>query len=191
MKRGKRGKKVFVWIHRKYKCLSDVGEQVKNALVLFLTSSLAEDIPEAESFIASASDNCFAIGTERQIKNTIWMSSELSNLCQWRIFPNENLILWIAVSWDQFWWMLWPRQVANLWPSIDALHRLTGQSVPKANAPIGSSTAWHKQTMMMWRPSNCLNSCHMLSIRLHGWEWVLIPNVETIIISSTRQRLIV
>ena len=64
------------------------------------------------------------------------MTSEFGHLHQRGVLPNENLILRVAMSADQFGGVFAPGQVAYLGPCVDALHRLTSQSVPETNAPV-------------------------------------------------------
>jgi hypothetical protein len=54
-----------------FSALSDVSEEIQDALVLFLTSSLAEYIPESQRFISSAGYDRFSVRTQRKIKHPI------------------------------------------------------------------------------------------------------------------------
>ena len=63
-----------------------------------LRSSFAEDAPEAERFITGTGDDRFAIGRHGQIKHTIGMPRQLRHLSEARVFPDQNLILRVAVS---------------------------------------------------------------------------------------------
>lgn len=95
--------------------LSNICEQVQNALVLLLASGLAEYVPESQRLVPSSCNDCFSVGAKCQIQNAIRMSSQFGDLCQRRIFPNQNLILRVTVCRDQFRWVFGPSEVANLW----------------------------------------------------------------------------
>lgn len=51
--------------------LSNIGEQIKDALILFLTPSLAEDVPESQRLIASSGDDRLAVWTQGEIKHAV------------------------------------------------------------------------------------------------------------------------
>lgn len=74
---------------------------------------------------------------------------------------------------------------------VNALHWLACERIPEANATIGSSTAADKQTMVVWRPGDGFDSCHVLWIRLNWVQRVLVPNVKSIVVSATGKILIV
>lgn len=78
--------------------LSYVGEQIEDALVLFLTSSLAEHIPEAERLVSGSSNDGFAVGAQGEIQNAVRVASQLGNLSERRVLPYEDLVLRVAVS---------------------------------------------------------------------------------------------
>lgn len=60
--------------------LSYVGEQVEDALVLLLTSRLAEHVPEAERLVAGAGDDCLAVGAEREVQDAVRVAGQLGDL---------------------------------------------------------------------------------------------------------------
>lgn len=60
--------------------LSNVGEQIENAFVLFLTSSLAEHVPEAECLVSCSGDDGFAVGTEGEVQDAVRVAGQLGDL---------------------------------------------------------------------------------------------------------------
>ena len=67
------------------------------------------------------------------------MTGQFSHLRQWRVFPQQNLILAVSVGRHQFAGMLRPGKIAHLWFGVNALKRLLGQRVPKPNTSVKSN----------------------------------------------------
>ena len=73
--------------------------------------------------------------------------------------PYYNLILAIAMRTYKFINILAEYKVANLTSSFNTFKLLTCQSIPKSNSFILSSSSRNKQTMLVWRPSECFYGC--------------------------------
>lgn len=84
------------------KVLSNVCEQVEDALVLLLTARFAEHIPEAKRLISGAGDDGFTVGTQCEVQHTVGVTGEFGDLRQRWILPHEDLILGVAVSRHEF-----------------------------------------------------------------------------------------
>lgn len=171
--------------------LPDVGKQIQYRLILLLTTRFAKDIPKAQRLIAGTGDNCLAIGTECQIEHPIGVTRQLGHLRQRWIFPHKYLVLWVAVCGDQLRWVLRPGQIAHLRASVHALHGLTRQRIPEAYATIRCAAPAGQQPVMMWRPGDCLHRRHVFRIRLHRIGCMLIPHIQTIVVATAGQILIV
>lgn len=87
--------------------------------------------------------------------------------------------------------MLRPGQIAHLRASVHALHGLTRQRIPEAYATIRCAAPAGQQPVMMWRPGDCLHRRHVFRIRLHRIGCMLIPHIQTIVVATAGQILIV
>ena len=83
-------------------------------------------------------------------------------------------------------------KVADLAPSIDPVHGLTGQSVPEPYAPIGSATTGAHHSVLMGVPRDSLDSSDMF-IELHNRfrKVRLAPNYQLIVVTPRGQLLLI
>lgn len=65
-----------------------------------LWTCFAEYIPKAKSLISSTSYYCLPIRWHGQIEHSIWMASEVCNLCKARILPHKYLVLRVPMGAD-------------------------------------------------------------------------------------------
>lgn len=87
--------------------------------------------------------------------------------------------------------MLRPGQIAHLRASVHALHGLTRQRIPEAYTTIRCPAPAGQQPVMVWRPGDRLYRRHMFRIRLHRISCMLIPHIQTIVVATAGQILIV
>lgn len=119
------------------------------------------------------------------------MTSKFGDLDQRRVLPDEYLVLRVTVCGDQFTGVLGPGQVANLGSRVHTVHRLRGQSVPETDATVRCAAATGQQSVVMRRPGDGFDGSHMLCVRLHRIRGVEVPDIESVIIATGRQLLIV
>jgi len=116
-------------------------KQIQNGLAFLRRSAFGENIPKPQSLVSGPGNDGLTVWRHRQVQHAIRMSRQLGHLNERRVFPDEDLILTISVSADQFVGVFGPSQIADLRPGIDALQRLSRQSIPESNAPICRTAA--------------------------------------------------
>lgn len=82
-------------------------------------------------------------------------------------------------------------QVTNLRANIQTFSFLSIHRVPESDGSVSSSTSWNQQTMLMRRPSKSLHSRSVSHQTESRRIWMQRPNVESVVISSWSQLLLV
>ena len=124
--------------------------------------------PETQGLVPSTCHQCLSIRAHSEVKYSVCMASEYSQLFHLWLFPYNYLIFRISMCAYQFIYILRVYQVAYLTASIHPVHRLACESVPESNASICCTTSTAHSSMLVWRPSNGFHSCNMIS-KLHQW----------------------
>ena len=86
-----------------------------------LRARARENVPEPQSFVASARDNGLTVRGDSKIQDAKRVSRERSEFRHGRIPPNDDLVLRIPVRRDDFIDVLRPDEVAHLTSSVHAL----------------------------------------------------------------------
>ena len=91
----------------------------------------------------------------------------------------------------QFVWVFWPRQIADLWPSVDALQGLTGQRVPEADALVSRAAPAGQQAVLMRRPRDGLDRSEVFRVRLDGSSACDVPHKQLVVVATAGKVLVV
>ena len=75
---------------------------------------LPEHIPEPESFVPSARHDALSVRRHGQVENTVAVAGQLGHLGEAGIFPDQDLVLRVAVGRHQLTGVLRPGEVADL-----------------------------------------------------------------------------
>ena len=87
--------------------------------------------------------------------------------------------------------MLWPGQIADLWPRVDTLERPTSNGVPESDSSVRRATTTSQQAVLMGWPGYCLDGSKMLGIRLHGTDAASVPDKQLVVITTWCQVLMI
>ena len=97
------------------------------------------------------------------------MTGQSCNLLHRRVFPHVYLVLAIAVCGDQLVDVLGEHEVADLAASLDRLQVLQFNRIPELDGAVLGSTSSGQQSLLVWRPRDCLDSSLVL---VESGEWL-------------------
>mmetsp|Transcript_28191 Transcript_28191/g.42678 ORF Transcript_28191/g.42678 Transcript_28191/m.42678 type:complete len:281 (+) Transcript_28191:125-967(+) len=151
-----------------------------------------EDLPESQRFISRSRDQRLPVGAHCQIKDTVRMAREDSQLLHLRLLPDYYFILGVSMRTHKFIHILRVNQVTDLAARIHPVHRLARQRVPESDTPISRATSATHRTMLMRRPCNSLHRGDVLA-EFNQWLDVvrLVPDQQLVIVASRGQLLLV
>jgi hypothetical protein len=94
------------------------------------------------------------------------MSREHCQLFHLRLFPDNDLILGVAMCTHQLVHVFRVNEVAHLAACVNPMERLASESVPETNTPVSCTTSATHSSVLVRRPSDRFHCCHML-VKFH------------------------
>ena len=73
-----------------------------------------EDSPESESLVCCCTGYCGTVRAQRKMKDTASMTSKLSHLLQFWVFPDAQLVIDVTMRGENFFFKRVPLECANL-----------------------------------------------------------------------------
>ena len=118
------------------------GIRCRASRALDISLALLESIPESQGLISGSSDDCLTIGAHGEVKHSVGVTGEGSDLCHGRVPPDVDLILdgpaRVAVRRDDLIRIARPHEVADLAPMADqrsCASRKIGMDSPENQCP--------------------------------------------------------
>lgn len=145
-----------------------------------------EDVPEPECFVtlSCSGHNVRATGRHAEVQDSLAVSFECGNLLHCWVFPDNDLVLWKPVGWNNFIGCFGEHQIANLAACVDVVDWLQSMSVPESDAFITCATSTCEKSFLVWVPSNSFDCGIMLTEFGEGLFTMKVPDHKFVIVSS-------
>jgi hypothetical protein len=158
---------------------------------LLLLGLAGEHVPEAQGFVASASDDGAAVGAHGQVKNSVGMASEGGESLHLGVSPDVDLVLGVPVRAHQLVHRLAEHQVAHLRAHVVGVLGRASEGVSNFDGSISSPAAGNQQSVLVGRPGHGLDGSQVIGELDHWLSEMAVPDEQAVVIASGAELLLV